>query len=491
MVDISVDSNLLKKQTMDLNKNRNKKKIAIVGGGAAGTAAAWALQDHAKVSLFEMSETLGGHAYNCTVEDETGKCHIDMGVELFSEKLAPNLCAFFEILELETFVTPLAFSAIFERNKIWHNRGAKSQLWFKCRHECDRFHRDMLRIVQDSSRFKKLTLGEFLKQHDYTEEFTHKFIKPLLTTFSGCNANSFEYSLLYTAVSFSMGLLSFFNAGYWRKLSKGVGDYYEKLTRKLDVDLHLSTKVISVRRIGKKIILINDKQERFEFDNVIMATHADISLNILESPTKQEEKLLSQFSYIPVKSVLHSDATIILASDHEKMYCEYREDDLKASQHANGMLTRINNCLEPYANVKTPLLVTFDPKVAIAKEKIHCIKHWKLPKCRPMDLYRKTLMHTIQGEGGVWYCGTDFSYTGHEGAFVSGLVVANALGADYHFENNIFASMQFYSIKNLMNIRSWKEKWLSKGVSFGFSKMKKSKSLYPICVASIMSELWL
>lgn len=50
----------------------SRKKVAIVGGGAAGLAALWALnRTHHDVYLYEAADRLGGHTN--TVEWKNGK----------------------------------------------------------------------------------------------------------------------------------------------------------------------------------------------------------------------------------------------------------------------------------------------------------------------------------------------------------------------------------------------------------------------------------
>jgi len=126
--------------------------------------------------------------------------------------------------------------------------------------------------------------------------------------------------------------------------------------------------------------------------------------------------------------------------------------------YTRGYLTRILNNLDKYKHITTPILVTFDSENIIDDNLIYASKKWKLPKLRPQDMRRKLQLRTIQGASKIWYCGTDTSVSGHEGALVSGLVIAEALGAKYPFSGNQMAQINFNMVKDLMGVLSPKEK---------------------------------
>ena len=72
-------------------------KIAVVGGGIAGIAAAHKLQDKHQVTLYESSEELGGHAHS--VEVEPGQ-FVDTGVIIFNQGSYPEFIQFLKSLNV-------------------------------------------------------------------------------------------------------------------------------------------------------------------------------------------------------------------------------------------------------------------------------------------------------------------------------------------------------------------------------------------------------
>lgn len=454
-----------------------KKNIAIIGGGGAGVVAAWSLHKIHNITLFEAESTLGGHAYSEVVEVDGKSVPVDMGVEYFSEKTAPNLFALLEHLGVETFVSPLSFSAIFkDTNEYWSNIEFSGHLWLKIKKECDRFHIQMHEVMHFAdSTTKRKNLRDFLIENKYSDDFIYKALLPLLTTFSSCKSPLLDYSLTLCSLSFSMGLLSFFHPTYWRKAKSGISAYIHILGKELGQKVFLNSPIQAIKRDTNGVSILLKGGAVKIFDEVIFATHADVSLSLLENPTPAEQKILGSFEYSRINAVLHTDKELIDLGLNKKSYLQYNGvSKNKSLLTTPGSLNRILNHLDSYSYLTTPVIVTYDPKIAIKSSKIIQEKNWKIPNLRPKDMLRKKDISQLQGKNRTWYCGTDTTYTGHEGAILSGFVIANALGATYPFSNNDWARIQFGVVKGLMGIYKPSEKLVE---IFGKSIHKTAKLL--------------
>lgn len=454
------------------------KKIAIIGGGAAGTAALWALsQTQHQVMLFEAEPCLGGHAYTYQLEIDGKQVYVDMGVEYFHEKLSPNLSAILKEFNIATYIAPLSFRA-FNKNdpeKIyWSNNQVSGDLKQRFHDEMNRFHLDMLMIQKEENlHYKGLSIGEFLLQKNYTREFQQQVLLPLMTTFSGCKAPSLDYSLMYVALSFNMNLLSFFSPSHWRKTSNGINQYFKKINQLLSEKIYLNCPVESVEKSKSTIEVVLKNKKAIIVDEVIFACQAEIANRLLKNSSPLQRSLLGSFEYINIQSILHSDTRAISKKPLSHEYCQFELAEETLCNDFAGFLTRVNHHLYPYQSLSEPVYVSFDSLERIDPAKIFAIKNWKLPKLRPKDLLRKSKIHRIQGQNNYWFCGTDYSLTGHEGALVSGLVIAHHLGADYRFVDNWLAKIQFDTIKNFMGVYSKQEKILKKLDTLLFILAKK------------------
>lgn len=438
-----------------------RSKIAVVGGGGAGSVAAWLLNRNNDVTLFEANEYLGGHAYSHPVSTELGTQHVDMGVEYFNERLSPNLCILLDHFGIESYVAPLTLHVEFPgHGRFWSNLSYKGDLGKELLQEFDRFHLDMARVLSSGDpHYKKMSIGQFLDNNCYSDAFKHQALLPMMTVYSGCNAPSLEYTLMYVAISFNMNLLSFFSPGYWRKAKGGINGYLAQIMEQLGERINLNTPVYRVTPTSKEV-KVEFKGGILSFDHVIFATPADLTLSMLSTADDQYREILGSFEYVPVKSYFHHDKRWI-SDNGDGHYCQFKmpdsfDPDMPEQQY--GSLTRVNNVLPPYHSVEKPLLVSFDPKENIPPDLIACIREWKLSKLRPKDFYLKNRVKIIQGKNNLWFCGTDTSLTGHEGAIVSAMVIADRLGEAYPYRDNTLAYVQFKVIKDIMGVNTPGEK---------------------------------
>jgi predicted NAD/FAD-binding protein len=427
-----------------------KKSIGIIGGGCSGTVLAWLLSSTYDIKLFEQEAQLGGHVFTYKAQINGQEVPIDMGVDHINEKLCPNIFAVLDKLQIDTFVAPLSMNVSINKcghSLRWSNASSNGELRENFLHEFDNFHKDMTYISSNfDPKYLKMTVAEFLQSHNYTEEFTHLAIVPLLTSYYGCKAPSLEYSVLYVAVSFDMNLLSFFVPGYWRKIEGGTSAYIEKIFNKIQDFVYLKSTVSKVcKNTHDKLEIILDSGKIFEFDEVVFATSAADVARCIDCSDINYKEILENFGYVPIESVLHTQKEKHAAANE---YFSFYSDN----KYTHGSLTRINNNLYPYRKIFQPLSVTFDPIEEISNNDILCKKKWELQMLRPMDGLLRSKIRNFQGKNNIWFCGTDTSVTGHEGAVVSAFVLADKLGVPYEFKENKMTLAQFNTVKFIMGI---------------------------------------
>jgi uncharacterized protein len=452
------------------------KKIAIIGGGAAGIGALLALRNKQDVHLFEQGSCLGGHAYTHHLKSSDGtSVSIDMGVEFIHERLSPNIFAFIEQLALKTYVAPLSFSAHDCKNaatSYWSNSCLAGELKHRLHDEMNHFHLQMIEVLQSPEvRFKSMSIGDYLDEKGYSTDFKLKALLPLMTTFSGCKAASLDYALLYVALSFNMQLLSFYAPSHWRKFVGGVDVYYKKVYQMFEEKIHLNEKIYKVINQGNKWCLVFKDGSKKKFDEVVFACQAKMVLQLMDKLGDIQKNLLRTFDYVNVTSILHQDTSLV-ANMRTKDYFQFQLSS-QPTRDCPGILTRVNGHLLPYHDCKDDFFVTFDGQDQIDAGKILHQRDWLLPMLRPKDLTRKQKVSLIQGVDHLWYCGTDYTLTGHESAFVSGMVIGEHLGGEYPFEDAMLAKIQFDTIKRFMGLYRKEEKMLENINDWIFACSKK------------------
>ena len=82
--------------------NTASKRIAVVGGGIAGLAAAWLLGRRHRVVLFEANDYPGGHTHTVDVTTQDGVLPVDTGFIVYNTRNYPLLTALFRHLGVPT-----------------------------------------------------------------------------------------------------------------------------------------------------------------------------------------------------------------------------------------------------------------------------------------------------------------------------------------------------------------------------------------------------
>jgi len=90
-------------------------KVAIIGSGISGLAAAHRLRRHVRVTLFEAGHYFGGHSHtvDVTLPDALGRTvthGVDTGFLVFNERTYPGLIGLLDELQIPTASSEMSFS---------------------------------------------------------------------------------------------------------------------------------------------------------------------------------------------------------------------------------------------------------------------------------------------------------------------------------------------------------------------------------------------
>ena len=90
-------------------------RIAVVGSGISGNAAARLLAVEHEVDLFEADSHLGGHARTVSVSAYGRQVDADVAFMVLNERTYPNLCRMFSLLGVETQDSDMSLSVRCQR----------------------------------------------------------------------------------------------------------------------------------------------------------------------------------------------------------------------------------------------------------------------------------------------------------------------------------------------------------------------------------------
>ena len=174
-------------------------------------------------------------------------------------------------------------------------------------------------------------------------------------------------------------------------------------------------------------VTVVDVSGRVEvFDEVVVATHADTALQLLDSAaTDTERNVLGSFRYQANEVVLHTDASVMPATTRTWSswnVMERTKDDGSHPVAVTYWMNRLQN-LPTSKNV----FVTLNPEGRVSPEEV--IDTWVAmhPQFDVTTRRAQEAFPTIQGVDRVWFAGAHLGHGFHEDGLQSGLTVAAAL----------------------------------------------------------------
>jgi predicted NAD/FAD-binding protein len=410
--------------------------IAVVGSGIAGLSAAWLLSKRHRVTLYEAENHIGGHANTVDVDTSDGRIAVDTGFIVYNERNYPNLTALFEHLGVATEPTEMSFALSLDGGAYEYAASGAQGFFGQRRNLARPGH---WRLMMDISRFFRtararvkcfpsdVTLGTFLTQEGYSNAFVQDHIIPMGAAIWSTAMNGM---LAFPARSFidfyaNHGMLQFRERPDWRTVTGGSRKYVELLIADGGFEVHRNNSARRVVRHTNYIHITDERGVVRPFDHVVIATHADQAIRLLDEPDPLEAKLLGAFEYQTNWAVLHRDRRWM--PRRKKLWSSWNylkrrkgfEDDLCVTYWMN----RLQNL-----KTNTNLFLTLNPTAQIHPKAIEAVFDYDHPVFSASAIEAQKSLWAIQGTQRTWFCGSYFGYGFHEDGVQSGLAVAEQLG---------------------------------------------------------------
>jgi predicted NAD/FAD-binding protein len=390
------------------------------------------------VTLFEANRRLGGHTATMDVQLGTRRFAIDTGFIVFNDWTYPNFIALMDELGISSKPTTMGFSVRDEHSGLEYAGGNLDTLFAQRRNLLSpRF----LRMVRDILRFNResvadleagrlsddMTLGEYLDAGRYSEGFRRDYLIAMGSAIWSSDCTSMlDFPLQFFVRFFkNHGLLSVRNRPQWRVIEGGSREYIAPLCRRFDKRIHTSTPVRALRRDaqGATIVLSDGSEQRF--DQVVLATHSDQALALLEDPTPEERSVLGALRYQDNEVVLHTDERLLPRNRKTWSSWNYRlgVDDSRA------VLTYNMNILQGI-NAPETFCVTLNDSDAINPHRILGRFSYAHPVFSLEAMAAQQRWSEINGRCATWYCGAYWHNGFHEDGVVSARRVAQALAGE-------------------------------------------------------------
>lgn len=134
-------------------------------------------------------------------------------------------------------------------------------------------------------------LGDFLRQHRFSDEFRDWYLLPMIGCIWSCPTDQMLRFPVATLIRFchNHGLLQVADRPQWWTVAGGARNYVEKIVGQVH-DRRLNTPVRRVLRTAAGTSVVTDTGSE-SFDHVVMATHPDQALAVLADVNVQEQEV--------------------------------------------------------------------------------------------------------------------------------------------------------------------------------------------------------
>ncbi|MDC0943414.1 FAD-dependent oxidoreductase [Pelagibacteraceae bacterium] len=398
-------------------------KIAVIGSGISGLSAAYFLSKNHKVDLYEQNDHFGGHSYTYDIKEEDKIVPVDLGFIVFNELTYPNLINFFNELNVPFEKSNMSFSVSVKKTNVEYGGGGFSAIFAN---KLNLLNFNFLKMIREIINFynyaplllnstKKETLGGYLERSKLSKYFIEYHIIPMVAAIWSMPFSKAKEMPLKLFLNFFInhGLFRLKNRPQWYTVTNRSRAYVKKILEKISGEIFKNYKINNISRSNDNV-RISIGTEYIDYDHVILACHADQSLNILDDPTIKEKEILNQFTYVRNKAFLHTDVNLM--PSRKKAWSSW-------NSITKDKKTCVTYWLNKLQNLKTDknYFLTLNPVEEIKESKIIKQEQFTHPYFNNDNVSLQKDLHLLQGRKRTWFCGSYFGYGFHEDGLKSSM----------------------------------------------------------------------
>ncbi|NOU61183.1 NAD(P)/FAD-dependent oxidoreductase [Marinifilum caeruleilacunae] len=419
-----------------------KEKLAIIGTGIAGMGAAHLLQNHFDLTLFEKNNYIGGHTNTVFVEEDGIEIPIDTGFMVFNKQTYPHLIQLFEQLQVPIKKTSMSFSVQHKTSGLEYCGSGLSGLfaqkknifsprYIKMLWQINRFNKESIQDL-NNGHLGQFSIADYTKLKGYNQDFMEKYLLPMSSAIWSTPPGT---SLKFPAESLvrffkNHGMLGLDTHFQWYTVENGSESYKKRLIAPFINRIKTNSKISSVKKVKDQIEVHCHNGERYLFDKVIVAAHANEALRMLSKPTDLQQNLLSKFQYQENLAVLHSDTGVM--PKNKKVWSSWNYlIDRKNGENRTTTIYNMNSLQN--VSEKEHYFVSINP-IDLNEKKIHKVLTYFHPIFTLESFEAQKRLQELNSDGSIYFCGSYFRYGFHEDAYASAVQLANKI---LHEENRI------------------------------------------------------
>ena len=411
------------------------RRIAVIGAGVSGLAAAHMLGKAHRVVLFEAEGRLGGHA-RTVIAGKRGDQPVDTGFIVFNHVNYPNLTRLFAELDVPTTESRMSFGASFDGGRFEYALHGFDALFAQRRNVLNppylRMLRDILRFFARAGRLKDqpdITVDDMIRSLGLGPWFRDRFLLPFSGAIWSTPAEQVGAFPAAAMIRFfeNHALLQYSGQHQWHTVRGGSVEYVRRLEAALraqGAELRPGSPVAAVRRVERGVEVKTVRDDWELFDEVVFAAHSDQSLGMLADASEEERAALPKIRYQANRAVLHADESLM--PRRRKCWASWVYTEAEGQKGGPISLSYWMNSLQPIPE-DDPMFVTLNSRRPIREQLIYDEAVFHHPVYDLAALDGQAMIRQLNGTRNTWFCGAWMRNGFHEDGFASAIDVAEAI----------------------------------------------------------------
>ena len=412
--------------------------IAVVGGGIAGLGAAFLLAPRHRVTLYERNAWLGGHSRTIEIEVGGRRVPVDTGFMVFNRRNYPLLSGLFSHLGVEVAETRMSYGVSIAGGWLEYSGSGLAALFGQRRNllrprfwqmlaDILRFNRGVRRYIP---REGDATLASCLDALGVGEWIRRYYLYPMIGAIWSVPVAAVADlpARPYMEFFHAHGLLTVTGQPQWYSVVGGSRTYVERMAATLEGRVRRSCAATRIRRTPGAVEVTDAAGDTGRYEHVVIATHPDQALAMLEDPSAAERAALGAIHYQPNAMIVHRDRSFLprrRACWSCWNYLSESAHDASPSIGVSYWLDRLQSLAVPH-----PIIATLNPVRRPAQADIYDEFLFHHPRLDAPAFAAQRQIAALQGERDTSYCGAYMGHGFHEDGLESAVAVAGRLGAE-------------------------------------------------------------
>lgn len=417
----------------------SRERVAVIGGGVAGVTSAYLLDHKFDVTLYERNQYIGGHTNTIDISDGPDKgSAVDTGFIVLNDRTYPLLHRLLKRLNVAVRSADMSFSFYCQQQcNGYASRGLNTLFAYRR----NIFRAAYLRFLGEVLRFWRCSVGDlnrgflvglsvahYLEKKRFSKYFFDNYLSPFAGAIWSAPPQDVMEIPMELLVSFfkNHGMLSYSDQPQWQTVVGGSREYIRAFERVFSGKIIKGQAISKIERTAQGVLVRSSDSSVANFDRVIVATHANQALQLLEQPERLEQQLLGAWRYQPNDVLLHTDVSLL--PPHRRLWAAWNYNRYRGDDSSKPVSVTYSMNILQGLKTKRHYCVSLNPRRNIGDQ--HLLQHliYDHPVFDFAALQSQSRLSQLNQGERIKFCGSYFGYGFHEDAVAAATRAVESLG---------------------------------------------------------------